>query len=81
MTLEQKALQVVQEMLDSPCEDLCRETSFKHLPADRIEIILALEEVFGLDFPDSFFDEDETPRLRDVISFIEESLPFETTTT
>jgi hypothetical protein len=76
VTIEQTALQIVREMLISPYFHLGRKTQLSDLDVSRIEVILALEDGFELDFPDRLFDRDETTCLSQVISYIEECLTF-----
>jgi len=76
VTIEQIAIQIVREMLIPPCFHLGRKTKLSDLDISRVEVILALEDRFELEFPDDLFDGEETTCLSQVISYIEECLPF-----
>ncbi|GAB5442745.1 MAG: acyl carrier protein [Fuerstiella sp.] len=74
MAVEEKVISIVSDQLDTPKEDISRESSFvddlKADSLDIVELVMALEDEFEIKIPDEDYDKIKT--VGDVINYIEE---------
>ena len=74
MSVEEKVIAIVSDQLDTPKEDISRESSFvddlKADSLDIVELVMALEDEFEIKIPDEDYDKIKT--VGDVITYIEE---------
>ncbi len=74
MSVEEKVIGIVSDQLDTPKDDISRESSFvddlKADSLDIVELVMALEDEFDIKIPDE--DYDKIKSVGDVISYIEE---------
>ena len=73
MAVEEKVIGIVSDQLDTPKEDIARESSFvddlKADSLDIVELVMALEDEFDIKIPDEDYDKIKT--VGDVISYDE----------
>lgn len=73
MAVEEKVIGIVSDQLDTPKEDITRESSFvddlKADSLDIVELVMALEDEFDIKIPDEDYDKIKT--VGDVISYVE----------
>jgi len=74
VSVEEKVIGIVSDQLDTPKDDISRESSFvddlKADSLDIVELVMALEDEFDIKIPDE--DYDKIKSVGDVISYIEE---------
>lgn len=74
MAVEEKVISIVSDQLDTPKEDISRESSFvddlKADSLDIVELVMALEDEFEIKIPDEDYDKIKT--VGDVINYIED---------
>lgn len=74
MSVEEKVIGIVSNQLDTPSDDIAKESSFvddlKADSLDIVELVMALEDEFDIKIPDEDYDKIKT--VGDVISYIEE---------
>lgn len=74
MAVEEKVISIVSDQLDTPKEDISRESSFvddlKADSLDIVELVMALEDEFEIKIPDEDYDKIKT--VGDVITYIED---------
>ena len=75
MATEEKVIQIIAEELDVPAQQVTREASFiNDLGADSldtVELVMRLEEEFGMDIPDQ--DAEKITTVGDAIAYIEQN--------
>jgi len=73
VAVEEKVIGIVSDQLDTPKEDITRESSFvddlKADSLDIVELVMALEDEFDIKIPDEDYDKIKT--VGDVISYVE----------
>lgn len=73
MSVEEKVIGIVSDQLDTPKDDITRESSFvddlKADSLDIVELVMALEDEFDIKIPDE--DYDKIKSVGDVITYIE----------
>ena len=74
MSTEEQVIKIVSDQLDSPKEEISRESSFvddlKADSLDIVELVMALEDEFDIKIPDEDYEKITT--VGDVIAYIEE---------
>jgi acyl carrier protein len=74
VAVEEKVISIVSDQLDTPKEDISRESSFvddlKADSLDIVELVMALEDEFEIKIPDEDYDKIKT--VGDVINYIED---------
>lgn len=73
MTSFEEIKKIICEQLKAEPEDITPETSFvDDLGADSIELVMALEEEFGIEIPDE--DAEKMTKVGDVVDYIEKRI-------
>ena len=74
MSVEEKVIDIVSNQLDTPSDDIAKESSFvddlKADSLDIVELVMALEDEFDIKIPDEDYDKIKT--VGDVITYIDE---------
>ena len=74
MSVEEKVIDLVSNQLDTPSDDIAKESSFvddlKADSLDIVELVMALEDEFDIKIPDEDYDKIKT--VGDVITYIDE---------
>ena len=73
MAVEEEVIGIVSDQMDTPKEDIARESSFvddlKADSLDIVELVMALEDEFDIKIPDEDYDKIKT--VGDVINYVE----------
>jgi acyl carrier protein len=73
VAVEEKVIGIVSDQLDTPKEDIVRDSSFvddlKADSLDIVELVMALEDEFDIKIPDEDYDKIKT--VGDVIGYVE----------
>ena len=77
MSVEERVIEIVSEQMGVAKDQVTRDTSFVNdLGADSldtVELVMALEEGFGMEIPDE--DAEKITTVKDAINYIEAHLP------
>nr|YP_009510670.1 acyl carrier protein [Gracilaria ferox]YP_010196594.1 acyl carrier protein [Gracilaria cervicornis]AXI96343.1 acyl carrier protein [Gracilaria ferox]UAD83991.1 acyl carrier protein [Gracilaria cervicornis]UAD85827.1 acyl carrier protein [Gracilaria ferox] len=75
LSVFERAQNIIVEQLGVDVKEITKETAFKDLAADSldtVELVMALEEEFGIDIPDE--DVDDVEKVQQVIEIIERKI-------